>query len=180
MSVDLNNGNSIQISTKDLMGPGKAQSTQTAGTGEKFAAAMQGQGDAPGIMGPGLSSAAMVVNSAVGQRASGQNVAFGAGASALPGGDMSGGSGMGIGGASAGGGATGAGSSSAIGSAAGGGGQDQLLNATKQMQETQMSFNLQYLQLQSQMQSENRSYTAVSNIMKTKHDTVKNSISNIR
>ena len=39
---------------------------------------------------------------------------------------------------------------------------------------------LQYLQLQSQMQSENRSYTAVSNIMKTKHDTVKNSINNIR
>ncbi|HEY6064317.1 MAG TPA: hypothetical protein VIV35_11945 [Chitinophagaceae bacterium] len=58
--------------------------------------------------------------------------------------------------------------------------QDQLLNATKQMQETQMSFNLQYLQLQSQMQHENRSYTAISNIMKTKHDTVKNSISNIR
>lgn len=50
--------------------------------------------------------------------------------------------------------------------------------ATKQ--ETQMSFNLQYLQLQSQMQHENRSYTAVSNIMKTKHDTVKNSISNVR
>lgn len=57
---------------------------------------------------------------------------------------------------------------------------DQLLNATKQMQETQMSFNLQYLQLQSQMQHENRSYTAISNIMKTKHDTVKNSISNVR
>ena len=55
-----------------------------------------------------------------------------------------------------------------------------LVEATKQMQETQMSFNLQYLQLQSQMQNENRLYTAISNIMKTKHDTVKNSISNIR
>lgn len=55
-----------------------------------------------------------------------------------------------------------------------------LLGASKAMQETQMSFNLQYLQLQSQMQHENRSYTAISNIMKTKHDTVKNSISNIR
>ena len=66
------------------------------------------------------------------------------------------------------------------GSAAGGGSQDQLLNATKKMQETQMSFNLQYLQLQSQMQQENRSYTAISSIMKTKHDTVKNSVSNIR
>jgi hypothetical protein len=58
--------------------------------------------------------------------------------------------------------------------------QAGLLQATKNMQETQMSFNLQYLQLQSQMQNENRSYTAVSNIMKTKHDTVKNSISNVR
>ena len=52
---------------------------------------------------------------------------------------------------------------------------EQLLKETENL-----SFNEQYLQLQSQMQSENRSYTAVSNIMKTKHDTVKNSISNIR
>lgn len=51
---------------------------------------------------------------------------------------------------------------------------------TIQMSEAQQSFNLQYLQLQSQMQHENRSYTATSNIMKTKHDTVKNSISNVR
>lgn len=83
-------------------------------------------------------------------------------------------------GGSAAGGVSGAGGTTPIGSAAGGGGQDQLLNATKQMQETQMSFNLQYLQLQSQMQSENRSYTAVSNIMRTKHDVVKNSINNVR
>ena len=68
----------------------------------------------------------------------------------------------------------------AIGAAAGGSSQTELMNATKDMQETQMSFNLQYLQLQSQMQNENRSYTAISNIMKTKHDTVKNSISNVR
>lgn len=66
-----------------------------------------------------------------------------------------------------------------IGAAAGRRG-DPLLNTTKRMQETQMAFNLQYLQLQSQMQHESRSYTAISNIMKTKHDTVKNSISNIR
>ena len=65
-------------------------------------------------------------------------------------------------------------------SSASGNGQDQLLDANKQMAETQMSFNLQYLQLQSQMQNENRQFTMVSNIMKTKHDTVKNSISNIR
>jgi len=58
--------------------------------------------------------------------------------------------------------------------------REQLSQAAKQMQETQMSFNQQYLQLQSQMQRESRSYTAVSNIMKTKHDTIKNSINNIR
>jgi hypothetical protein len=62
----------------------------------------------------------------------------------------------------------------------GGGAQSEFATATKEMQEMGMSFNLQYLQLQNQMQNENRSYTAVSNIMKTKHDTVKNSINNIR
>jgi hypothetical protein len=48
------------------------------------------------------------------------------------------------------------------------------------MQELQMSFNMQYLQLQDSMQNDNRQFTMVSNIMKTKHDTVKNTISNIR
>ena len=60
------------------------------------------------------------------------------------------------------------------------GSQAALAKAIESLQETQMSFNLQYLELQSQMQNESRSYTAVSNIMKTKHDTVKNSIGNIR
>lgn len=64
--------------------------------------------------------------------------------------------------------------------AIGGGESGALLDATRDMQETQMSFNLLYLQLQNQMQNENRSYTAISNIMQTKHDTVKNSISNVR
>jgi hypothetical protein len=62
----------------------------------------------------------------------------------------------------------------------GGVSSNELMYATQQMQETQMSFNLQYLQLQNQLQNENRQYSAVSNIVKTKHDTVKNSISNIR
>jgi hypothetical protein len=47
-------------------------------------------------------------------------------------------------------------------------------------QESTMAFNLQYLDLQDQSQVENRELVVVSNIMKTKHDTVKNSISNIR
>jgi len=70
------------------------------------------------------------------------------------------------------------------GGAAGGGstgnsGMD-MLNATKNMQEMAQSFNLQYLQLQEKMQAENRSFSTVSNVMKTKHDTAKSSISNVR
>jgi hypothetical protein len=41
-------------------------------------------------------------------------------------------------------------------------------------------FSIDYLQLQATLQDENRAYALVSNIMKTKHDTVKNTISNIR
>ncbi|MCK4816295.1 hypothetical protein KA005_11045 [bacterium] len=55
-----------------------------------------------------------------------------------------------------------------------------LFAATKAMKEMQISFNLQYLNLQNQMQYENRQFTMVSNIMKTKHDTAKNTINNIR
>jgi arginine decarboxylase-like protein len=56
----------------------------------------------------------------------------------------------------------------------------QLMNATREMQEMNMSFNLQYLQLQQKMQSDNRKFTTISNIMKTKHDTAKNAINNVR
>lgn len=58
--------------------------------------------------------------------------------------------------------------------------QDGLVAAWQGIREAQMSFNLQYLQLQNQMQNENRQFTMVSNILKTKHDTVKNTIANIR
>ena len=56
----------------------------------------------------------------------------------------------------------------------------QLVAVARQLQEMQTSFNLQYLQLQNSMQNENRQFAMVSNVMKTKHDTAKNSISNIR
>jgi hypothetical protein len=56
----------------------------------------------------------------------------------------------------------------------------QALGAGKDAPQRQMSFNLQYVQLQSQLQNESRAYTGVANIMKTKHDTVTNSISSIR
>jgi hypothetical protein len=48
------------------------------------------------------------------------------------------------------------------------------------MQEMMASFNLQYLQLQEKMQQENRSFSTISNVMKTKHDTAKSSINNVR
>ncbi len=49
-----------------------------------------------------------------------------------------------------------------------------------QMQEMNKSFNLQYLGLQQKMQSDNRQFTSMSNIMKTKHDTAKAAINNVR
>lgn len=52
--------------------------------------------------------------------------------------------------------------------------------AAKDMNELNMSFSMEYLALKTAMENENLSYTAVSSIMKTKHDTVKNSISNVR
>ena len=55
----------------------------------------------------------------------------------------------------------------------------QLL-ATKEMQEMNQSFNLQYLELQQNMQQENRKFSTLSNIMKTKHDTAKATINNVR
>lgn len=50
----------------------------------------------------------------------------------------------------------------------------------RQFLEMQSSFNMKYLMLQQQMQSENRQFTTLSNVMKTKHDTAKNAISNVR
>ncbi|MEO7251445.1 MAG: hypothetical protein ABIW30_02415 [Arenimonas sp.] len=62
----------------------------------------------------------------------------------------------------------------------GGGSQAQLPGATKDMQATQEAFSRQYLQLQDSMQNENRQYVAASTLLKSTHDSVKNSISNLR
>jgi uncharacterized protein YukE len=42
------------------------------------------------------------------------------------------------------------------------------------------AFNTQYLKIQMHMQRENQIFTSVSNVLKTRHDTAKNSIGNIR
>jgi hypothetical protein len=58
--------------------------------------------------------------------------------------------------------------------------QSQLLQASRQIEEMQMGFNLQHLMLQNKISQENRQFSMVSNIMKNKHDTARNSINNIR
>lgn len=40
--------------------------------------------------------------------------------------------------------------------------------------------NLYYIEIQERMSAENRSYSAISNVLKARHDTVKNAIGNIR
>ncbi|BDG08940.1 hypothetical protein [Anaeromyxobacter paludicola] len=73
-------------------------------------------------------------------------------------------------------GSTGSGSGSGTGGLSTGG---DVLEATRALQIESQSMNLQYLQLQESMQAESREYTALSNVMKVKHDTAKAAINNI-
>ena len=55
-----------------------------------------------------------------------------------------------------------------------------LMDQSTQLMEMNQDFNLQYLNLQENMQAESRQYTAMSNVSKTKSDTAKNSLSNVK
>ncbi len=57
--------------------------------------------------------------------------------------------------------------------------EGDVLEATRALQQEARTFNLQYLQLQENMQRESREFTALSNVMKVKHDSAKAAISNI-
>lgn len=57
--------------------------------------------------------------------------------------------------------------------AEGGGGIESVLADSQ-------AFNLYYLQLQEQISAENRQFSTLSNVLKARHDTVKNAIGNIR
>jgi hypothetical protein len=59
------------------------------------------------------------------------------------------------------------------------GGEDDVLAATRALKQEARTFNLQYLQLQEGMQRESREFTALSNVMKVKHDSAKSAINNI-
>jgi hypothetical protein len=54
-----------------------------------------------------------------------------------------------------------------------------LVEATRALQQEAQAMNLQYLQLQEQMQRESREYQALSNVMKVKHDSARAAIANI-
>ena len=56
--------------------------------------------------------------------------------------------------------------------------QDQLDKMWK-MQEESQAFNMQYLQLQNQLQADNRNFSTLSNLMKARHDTAKSAINNM-
>ncbi len=57
--------------------------------------------------------------------------------------------------------------------------EGDVLAATRELQRESQTFNLQYLQLQEAMQRESREFTALSNVMKVKHDSAKAAINNI-
>jgi hypothetical protein len=65
------------------------------------------------------------------------------------------------------------------GAAGGNTAEDDILAATRTLQQEARTFNLQYLQLQENMQRESREFTALSNVMKVKHDSAKAAIANI-
>ena len=65
------------------------------------------------------------------------------------------------------------------GTAPGSSAPDDVLGATRQLQQEAQTFNLQYLQLQESMQRESREFTALTNVMKVKHDSAKAAIQNI-
>lgn len=50
----------------------------------------------------------------------------------------------------------------------------------KTLQEQNQKFNMDFLKLQNDLQTENRKYTTLSNISKARHDTAKSAINNIR
>lgn len=63
--------------------------------------------------------------------------------------------------------------------ATGGGGNPQL-DGMWEMQREQQAFNLEYLALQQSIQSENRQFSTMTNLLKAQHDTAKAAVSNIR
>jgi hypothetical protein len=62
----------------------------------------------------------------------------------------------------------------------GGGASSSPEGNVDQMLQQNADMNMYYLELQERISAESRAYTALSNVLKTRHDTVKNAIGNIR
>jgi hypothetical protein len=62
---------------------------------------------------------------------------------------------------------------------AGASAEGDVMASARALQAESQAFNAQYLQLQEAMQRENREFTAVSNVLKVKHDTARAAIGNI-
>lgn len=65
------------------------------------------------------------------------------------------------------------------GAAYGGGGPDDQIDKMWAMQQESQMFNLQYLNLQTAIQDDNRRFSTMSNLMKARHDTAKSAINNM-
>ena len=59
-------------------------------------------------------------------------------------------------------------------------GTSDAFDAVRALQAEGQSFNLRYLELQEQMQRETREFTAVSNVMKVRHDAARAAIQNVQ
>ena len=68
----------------------------------------------------------------------------------------------------------------AAGGTAGGTGSGDAFEATRILQQEGQSFNLRYLELQERLQRETREFTAVSNVMKVRHDAARAAIQNVQ
>lgn len=60
------------------------------------------------------------------------------------------------------------------------GGQGKLFEAVREMRELQQRFDKRFSTLQKEMQEDDKYYQTLSGVMKTKHDTAKAAINNIR
>jgi hypothetical protein len=188
--------------TPGLMGTG------TGGMGMSFAGMSPGGmgpmagglGGAPGMGGAGYGAPANANSYGINQEKGDgltmlSNMGGGGGGAAFGNGGGGGGffQGMGSGGGGGSGGMTGGGmavggagshfgtfGNSMMSRAMNGDASSQLMIATQEMQEMNQVFNLKYLQLQEKMQAENREYTALSNVMKAKQESAKNSLSNLK
>jgi RecA/RadA recombinase len=58
--------------------------------------------------------------------------------------------------------------------------QAEMLVAMQQMQEMNQNFNTQYIIIQQQTQQETREFTALSNVMKLRHDNTRNILANLK